>query len=86
MRTTRPHTFERSQLFCNSAAISQGAGFTTFTNDSCGVRTHALADWRAEPAPQTSRTNCLDASFEDLEDFKDFCDFEVVAILRILSF
>ena len=20
-------------------------------NDSCGVRTHALADWRLEPAP-----------------------------------
>ena len=22
-----------------------------FVNDSCGVRTHALADWRLEPAP-----------------------------------
>ena len=29
-----------------------------FGNDSCGVRTHALADWRLEPAPQTTRPNC----------------------------
>ena len=27
-------------------------------HDSCGVRTHALADWRLKPAPSTTRPNC----------------------------
>ena len=31
-------------------------------NDSCGVRTHALSDWRLKPAPYTARPNCLDCA------------------------
>ena len=34
--------------FCNSRGCRHTA---LFVNDSCGVRTHALADWRLEPAP-----------------------------------
>ena len=26
-------------------------------SDSCGIRTHALADWRLKPAPWTTRPN-----------------------------
>ena len=31
-----------------SACVAARLGFE---NDSCGVRTHALSDWRLEPAP-----------------------------------
>ena len=33
-------------------------GHLCAANDSCGVRTHALADWRLKPAPSTTRPNC----------------------------
>ena len=39
-----------------SAALSALRWF--FYNDSCGVRAHALADWRLEPAPKTTRPKC----------------------------
>ena len=36
-------------------------------SDSCGVRTHALADWRLEPAPSTTRPNCLGRGLGEVE-------------------
>ena len=28
-------------------------------SDTCGVRTHALSEWRLEPPPETARPKCL---------------------------
>ena len=34
-----------------SMVMTDGMEELRSRNDSCGVRTHALADWRLEPAP-----------------------------------
>ena len=40
-------------VLCEGAVSLQRSAYLLpqRTNDSCGVRTHALTDWRLEPAP-----------------------------------
>ena len=48
--------FSNIANFCDEDFLSKSAanmvlGYFFMQDDSCGVRTHALADWRLEPAP-----------------------------------
>ena len=45
--------------FCAVAALKgPHKQYYAGKSDSCGVRTHALTDWRLKPAPETTRPNC----------------------------
>ena len=46
---------------CSYATLRENAKF-----DSCGVRTHALSEWRLEPPPKTARPNCLERGQDGL--------------------